>query len=208
MSKNPIVIGVSWLKSLDYCEYKFYLHKVKGIGLQITKKIQEGTQIHEHKEKEFLKEAKPTSWIEFLQSEELTITKEIDFDKQIGDIILLGKIDEIAVDKEKIQIIDDKPRAFPYLGSKLQIYAYCYLFNEKFKEQPKPIFATLRDRDTNEVTWQQRYSKNEENEFFQVFHRMRSILLQNEDPIPTKNPNKCRACQFKDSCEYSLAKSI
>lgn len=203
---NPRVVGASWLQSLGYCEYKFYLHKVKGIELKITKKIQEGTDIHETKEQEFIKEATPTTWKEFLQSKEPTITKEADFDKQIGDIILLGKIDEIAVDKEKIQIIDDKPRAFPYDATKLQIYAYCYLFNEKFKEQPKPIFATLRDRDTNKIVWQQKFSKTEEEHFFQKFHRMRSILFQKEDPVPTKNPNKCRACQFKDSCEFSLVK--
>ena len=139
--QNPKVIGASWLQSHNYCEYKFYLHKVKGIGVEITKTIQKGSEVHEKKEKEFLKEATPTTWLEFLDSKELTITKEVDFDKQIGDIILLGKIDEIAVDKEKIQIIDDKPKAFPYEATKLQIFAYCYLFKEKFKEQPKPVLA-------------------------------------------------------------------
>jgi len=207
MSKeNPRVVGASWLQSLNYCEYKFYLHKVKGIELIITKKIKEGTEIHLAKEQEFIKEAKPATWLEFLDSEELTIAKEVNLDKQIGDIILLGKVDEIAVDKDKIQIIDDKPRAFPYEATKLQIYAYCYLFKEKFKEYPKPIIATLRDRDSNKIVWQQPFSKKEEEQFFHSFHRMRSILFQKEDPIPTKNPNKCRACQFKDTCEYSLVK--
>ena len=203
---NPRPIGVSWFQSLGYCEYKFYLHKVKGIDVIITKAIQKGTEVHSEKEEKFLEAAKPGTWKELLEAEELTITKEADFDKQIGDIILLGKIDEIAVDKDKIQIIDDKPRAFPYDATKLQIFAYCYLFKEKFKEQPKPILATLRDRDTNKIVWQKEFSKSEESQFLEAFHRMRSILLQDEDPIPTKNPNKCRACQFKDNCEFSLVK--
>ena len=152
-------LGASWLQTFDYCEYKFYLHKVKGLEVQITKALQEGTDIHEAKEQEFIKEAKPTTWLEFLDSKELTITKEANFDKQIGDIILLGKIDEIAVDKDKILIIDDKPRAYPYPGTLTQLYAYCYLFNEKFKEQPKPIFASLRDRNTNEIVWQKKFTK-------------------------------------------------
>ena len=205
MEKSPRVIGASWLQSLDYCEYKFYLHKVKGIEIQITKAIQEGTEVHEAKEQEFAKVATPATWKEFLDSKELTITKEVDFDKQIGDIILLGKLDQIAMDKDKILVIDDKPRAYPYPGTLIQLYAYCYLFNERFKEQPKPIFASLRDRDTNKTVWQKEFTKEEQDSFFQVFHRMRKILFQQEEPIPTKNPNKCRACQFKDQCEFSLA---
>ena len=203
---SPKIVGASWFQNFGYCEYKFYLHKVKGFEVEVTKKIQEGSEIHEKKEKEFLKEATPITWLDFLKSEELAITKEVDFDRQIGDVILLGKIDEIAVDKEKIQIIEDKPNAFPYDATKLQIYAYCFLFNEKFKEQPKPILAVLRNRDTNQIVWEQIYSKKEEALFFSTFHRLRSILLQQEEPIPTKNPNKCKSCQFKDKCEYSLAK--
>lgn len=202
---NPITIGASWLQSLDYCEYKFYLHKVKGFEVEITKRIQEGTNIHTKKEQDFLKESAPTTWKNFLQSEELTITREVDFDKQIGDIVLFGRIDEIAIDKTNIHIIDDKPRAFPYNGTKLQLFTYCYLFKEKFKEQPKTIIATLRDRDTNKIVWEQEFSREQENKFFEAFHRMRSILLQKEEPIPTKNSNKCRSCQFKDSCKFSLA---
>jgi len=204
---NPKVIGASWLQSLKYCEYKFYLHKVKGFEVKITKKIREGTEIHALKEEKFIKEAKPITWSEFLASKELTITKEVDFDKQIGDIILLGKIDEIAVDKDRIQIIDDKPRAFPYDSTKLQLYAYCYLFKERFRDQIKPIYSILRDRDTNKIVWQQKFSKSEQEEFFSVFHRLRNILFEKEDPIPTKNPNKCRSCQFRESCEFSLVKS-
>ena len=202
---KPKPVGASWLQSLGYCEYKFYLHKVKGIEVEITKQIQEGREIHELKEQEFIKEAIPVTWQEFLDSKELTITKEVDFYKQIGDILLLGKIDEIGVDKDKIQIIDDKPRPFPYNATKLQIYAYCYLFKERFKEQPKPLIAILRDRDTNQVVWQQKFAMEEEKEFLEAFYRMRSILLEKEEPIPTKNPNKCRACQFRNVCEFSLA---
>ncbi len=203
---NLKIVGASWLQGFKYCEYKFYLHKVKGIDVKITKPIQRGIEIHEAKEQEFRKEATPVTWKELLEAEELTITREADFNKQLGDIMLLGRIDEITVDKEKICIIDDKPNAFPYDATKLQIYAYCYLFRETFKEQPKPVIATLRDRDTSQVIWQQEFSKAEEQSFLKEFYRMRAILLQKEDPVPTKSPNKCRACQFKDTCEFSMVK--
>ncbi len=204
MIKINLKIGASWFQSYGYCEYKFYLHKVLGIDLEITKKVNEGTLIHTNKEKEFIKVAEPISWNKFLESEELTITKEVNFDNQIGDVILLGKIDEIAIDKEKILIIDDKPKAFPNESTRLQLYAYCYLFKEKFKEIRKPIFAVLRERDSNRIVWQKEYSKLEEDEFFREFHRMKNILLGLEDPLPTDNSNKCKACQFKYNCKYSL----
>ena len=124
------IIGASWFQTYDFCEYKFYLHKVKGLKLELTKQIKEGLNIHSEKEQEFLKEAELISLPEFIHAEEPTITKELELYYKLGDIIILGKVDEILIDKEKVQIIEDKPKAYPFNSSKLQLYTYCYLFNK------------------------------------------------------------------------------
>ena len=200
-------IGASWFITHGYCEYKLYLQKVLGIEPPKTQEMIIGSEIHEEKEKAFLEKAEEGTWEEFLKAEELTITKEVFFEQKVGDIILLGKVDEIAVDKDSIRIIDDKPKAFPYIGTKNQILAYCYLFREQFKPLEKKLSAALRNRDTNQIVWEQEFNKSSEEQFFTAFHRLRNILLEKEEPIPTKNQNKCRACQFNKMCKHSLAKT-
>lgn len=203
------VIGASWFTSFCYCEYKFYLEKVLRIEVPKTQDMILGIQVHQEKENKFLEEAEEISWREFLEAEKPVTTKEAEFEKQIGDILLLGRIDEITSDKSGIYILDDKPNPKLYNSSKLQLYTYCFLFQETFKDSlNKPIFAMLRDRDTNQVVWTQEFTKDSEQEFFEVFHRMRSLLLKKEVPTPTNNPNKCKACIYNklNKCNKSLAK--
>ena len=197
-------IGASWFIVQGYCEYKLYLQKVLGLELPKTQEMMLGSEIHENKEKEFLEKAKEGTWEDFLKAEELTITKEVFFEQKIGDIILLGKVDEIAIDKDSITIIDDKPRAFPYNGTKNQLLAYCYLFKEQFKPLQKKLSAALRNRDTNQIVWEQEFDKSSEEQFFTTFHRLRNVLLEKEEPVPTTNKNKCQACQFNQMCKFSL----
>ena len=199
-------INASSFLTYGYCEYKFFLNKVKNIILPRTTLMMEGSLIHEEKESEFLKEAEITTWDEFLKSEELTITKEVFLEKDIGDFLLSGKIDEISVDSNEINIIEDKPNAYPYDSVKLQTFAYCFLFKENFNNLNKKIYAVIRDRDTNLIVWKNEFTKELENLFFTNFYRMRNILLQKEEPIPTTNSNKCKSCQYNQICEFSLVK--
>ena len=41
-----------------------------------------------------------------------------------------------------------------------------------------------------------------------VLNETRGYWLSEREPIPTTNPNKCRACEFRDLCESSLARSL
>ncbi|MEK6830269.1 MAG: hypothetical protein AABY15_09200, partial [Nanoarchaeota archaeon] len=49
------------------------------------------------------------------------------------------------------------------------------------------------------------YSKAEEQQFFTTFYRLRSVLFEQEEPTPTDNPKKCNACQFKETCKFSVS---
>ena len=200
---NFLVIGASWFAIHGYCEYKLYLDKILKIKIPETEEMVLGSYVHKEKEEEFLKKAEIGTWEEFLKAEKLTIAKEVALKKQIGDTILLGIIDEIAIDKDFIYIIDDKPNAFPFNSIKKQLSAYCYLFKENF-ESNKRLFAALRDRDKNVIVWQEEYEKELEKDFLSAFHRIRKIILREEEPIPTNNANKCFKCRFNRTCEKSL----
>jgi len=197
------VIGASWLATHEYCEYKLYLDKILKIRVPESEEMVIGRLIHQEKEGEFLKWAEPGTWEEFLKAEELTIAREVALKKQIGNTIISGVIDEIAIDKDFIYIIDDKPNAFPFNTVKKQLSAYCYLFKENFSSSKK-LFAVLRDRDRKMVVWQKEYDGKLEEEFFIAFHRIRKIILLEEEPIATDNPNKCLKCRFNKVCEKSL----
>lgn len=41
-----------------------------------------------------------------------------------------------------------------------------------------------------------------------VLNQTRGYWLSERKPIPTTNPNKCRACEFRDLCESSLARTL
>src|SRR3989344_6360325 len=115
---KSLVIGASWFLTHGYCEYKTYLERVLHVVVPETEAMVAGSFIHKNKEEAFLKEADIGTWDEFLKSEQLTITKEVALQKNIGDVLLMGIIDEVAIDKDSIYIIEDKPRAYPFSSVK------------------------------------------------------------------------------------------
>jgi len=205
--EKKIVIKASWLGSMDYCEYKWYLENVMGVPLPVTKAMTVGTNKHAKKEAEFLEVATPTTMQEFLKSTKYTITKEITLSKEFDDFILIGKLDELAIDAQNVYVIDDKPRAYPWPGVKLQLYAYCVLFEENFKGLNKKIIAVLRNRDTNDEVWNNKFTDTERSKTFEVLNRIKSLFEQKVEPIPSTNPRKCQACVLhkQKKCEHSAA---
>ena len=209
MIQKP-TIKASWLGSHEYCEYKWYLENVLKEEMPIVKAMVVGKEIHQIKEDEFRKVAKPTTPKEFLESKFYTITKEISLKKEFEDFILLGKIDELGVDANNLYVIDDKPKAKPWLGTKRQIWAYCILVKEFVKENypeysNKKIFAILRNRDSNIEVWKEEFNENNVIDVFNVISRMLSLFKKETEPIPNKIPGKCRACVLhkNNKCESS-----
>ena len=50
-------LHISWLYAQDYCEYQLYLDQVKGIEVDDTPAMVEGSAEHQRLEDEFLAEA-------------------------------------------------------------------------------------------------------------------------------------------------------
>ena len=142
MNSQSVVIGASWFQEASFCEQKLYLTKVKKLPLVETKAMAEGAQIHEGKYENFAKSATPTTWEEFFKSDELTISREVELQHISNNVVLLGRIDELSCDKDGIYITDDKPSDYAYIGVRKQIWAYCHLLENNFKDLiQKPVYA-------------------------------------------------------------------
>lgn len=209
MIEKP-VINASWLSSHEYCEWKWYLENVMKEKVPATRDMAIGKEIHQNKEDKFKEVAIPTTAEEFLKSKFYTITKEIYLRKEFDDFILVGKIDELGVDINNLYVIDDKPRAKPYLGTKRQIWAYCILINEFVKEKypehlNKKVLAILRDRDSNKEVWKEEFIEDNKKDVLNVIKRMIFLFRQEIEPIANNISAKCGACILHkmNACKFS-----
>lgn len=207
MDIKPIVIGASWFQEASFCEQKLYLSKVKKLPLIETKAMVEGAQIHEGKYEDFAKSAEPATWEEFFRSEQLAASREVELQHIGSNVVLLGRIDELSCDKDGIYVTDDKPGDYAYIGVRKQIWAYCHLLENNFRDLiNKPIYAVLKNRDNGEIIWKEKYAGAHKEQFLLAMLRLRDVLSEKRKPEPTKNPNKCKACQYNKVCGFSLAK--
>jgi CRISPR-associated protein Cas4 len=204
---NKLVIKASGFGTHDYCEWKWYLENVLGEEIPTTKEMTKGALVHQEKEDKFLEVATPTTVEKFLASTKYTLTKEIPLKKEFEELLLVGKIDELAVDKGNVYVIDDKPNAHPWLGTKRQIWAYCLLFKGNFPKIHKRIIAILRDRDTDAEVWQKDFDAADEKEILAVMERMTKLFRKEIEPVPCSYPNKCKACVLhkEGKCKHSCA---
>ena len=208
MDNPTVVIGASWFQEASFCEQKLYLTKVKKLPLIETKAMLKGAEIHEGKYEDFVKTAVPTTWEEFFKSEKLVTSREVELQHISNNIVLLGRIDEVSCDKDGIYVTDDKPNDYAYIGVRKQIWAYCHLLENTFKDLiKKPVYAVLKNRDNGEIVWKEKYSGAHREQFLLAMLRLRDVLSEKRKPEPTKNPNKCRVCQYNKVCEFSLARN-
>ncbi len=207
MQTKPIVIGASWFQEASFCEQKLFLTKVKRIPLVETEPMKEGKIIHEGKYEDFAKSAEPTTWEDFFKSDKLVTSREVELQNISNNVVLLGRIDELSCDKDGIYVTDDKPNDYAYIGVRKQIWAYCHLLENNFRNLiTKPVYAVLKNRDNGEIVWKEKYTGAHKEQFLLAMLRLRDVLSENRKPEPTKNPNKCKVCQYNKVCEFSLAK--
>ena len=204
---RTVVIGASWFQEASFCEQKLYLAKVKKIPLIETKAMMEGALIHEDKYGDFAKSAIPATWDEFFKSETLVTSREVELQHISNNVVLLGRIDELSCDRDGIYITDDKPSDYAYIGVRKQIWAYCHLLENNFRNLiQKPVYAVLKNRDNGEIVWKEKYSGAHKEQFLLAMLRLRDVLSEKRKPEPTRNARKCAVCQYNKVCEFSLAK--
>lgn len=127
----------------------------------------------------------------------------IEFSLENQELNLRGKVDKIELLDGYYYPIEIKSGKPPLKGvwksDALQIAAYAILIEEEFKKEVPVGFVDylqIGDRITVPLNNPLR------EELFTVLNEINSILDGNCVPEIVQNPNKCRACDYADFCEY------
>ena len=192
---------ISWLNTQGYCEYSLYLEYSQGISTAPTMEMTEGTRGHAILEKKFKETAEPLSFedaFELSKEEEILSREMFVIDTKNG---IRGYIDEIRMTPDAIIIIDDKPGTVAYPSTINQVLAYCLAFKNMMGDDNRRIIAALRQRGTDNVFWHEEFNEKNENNITYQINFIHRLINDQRNPIPTKNPNKCRKCRFQSYCE-------
>ncbi len=196
-----VYLTPSLVSTQSWCEWQIYLEKVKGQKRKFRQVVKEGTKVHQALEEQHKKEAEEMTLARFL--EEGGITRELYLICEKHGIS--GKIDEIILTDDKVIIIDDKKTPKPYDGYKHQLYAYALLVDEELVPR-RPIYVALRDSETQEVTWIQEYKEDHKEKLLNLMERIRNIIKEETEPIPTESQKTCSYCSL--DCPKRLAPYI
>ncbi len=202
-------IPISWLHTQDYCEYQIFLEHVKGISAGRSAAMETGSMGHAKLDAEHAAKVTEVMSLEeaLVQSAERRVTlvmRGVDVENDY----LKGNIDEIQLDPVQITIIDDKPtkgRAWP--ADIKQVWGYCWAYSDQRKPD-RPLYGAVRDRDTQDFVWQESFTEAARNSTYNTVMRLLDILKGNRAAVPTKKPQKCRPCRFREVCDKCLTRDF
>ncbi|MBQ6138757.1 MAG: Dna2/Cas4 domain-containing protein [Methanobrevibacter sp.] len=192
---------ISWLNTQGYCEYSLYLEYCQGVSTAPTREMVEGTHGHAVLEEKFKETAQPSTFqdaFELSKEEEILSREMFVIDTEDG---IRGFIDEVRMGPDKIIIIDDKPGNRAYPSTINQVRAYCLAFKNMIGDDNRTIIAALRQRGTDNIFWSEEFNESNEQNIKYTINFLHRLIDDKRDPIPTKNPNKCRKCRFQSYCE-------
>ncbi len=194
------LIPVSWLHTHAYCEYQLYLEKAMGVEAPPSPEMLAGTHQHNSLDAEHQKRAEIELTIpEAAQKAQIEAIILISRDIPVRGKSVYGRIDEVVFEPARILVIDDKPSAQPFFSNRLQVWGYCQAFLEAYSPSI-PLFGALRQEDSGEVVWLERFSQEQGDLIEATARRIRAVLSGSEPPQTSGNARKCRPCRFKISC--------
>ena len=203
---QPRFLHISWLYAQDYCEYQLYLDQVKGVEVDDTPAMVEGSAEHQRLEDEFLAKAEAEYTFEEAveESQKTPITSRELYveDRSLG---IRGYIDELILNPDGFTVIDDKPvgrTGKVYPSSKHQVYGYCMaLKNMLAPDEQRPITAAVRARGSDRIVWSEAFDTKAEKKVQRLIKRVHGLI---DGDIPFKSATqayKCRPCRFFDVCD-------
>ena len=205
-----IKIRASELATFDYCEYFLYLQSEKG-DFYFNKQPEylfKGIEAHKLLDEKFLRQTtRKMSMRKLLVSKGRIRTRPdasgIMLQAKLGDINLIGKMDEIVSDITGVYVIDDKPHYQPYKGYQNQVRTYCFLLQENFKKElgHKQLFSMLRNTQTQEVFWREAFSEEVKEELIKTLTHISNIKRAEIQPRKAVNKAKCYSCRYAVSCK-------
>jgi len=108
--EQPGFLHISWLYAQDYCEYQLYLEQVKGIAVDSTPAMVEGSDEHQRLEDEFLAKAElEYTFEEAVEESKSTPISSRELYVEDRSLNIRGYIDELVLSPDGFTVIDDKP---------------------------------------------------------------------------------------------------
>ena len=204
--EQPRFLHIAWLYAQDYCEYQLYLDQVKGVAVDDTPAMVEGSAEHQRLEDEFLAKAEA----EYTFEEAVEESKKIPIssrelyveDRSLG---IRGYIDELVLNPDGFTVIDDKPvgrtdKVYP--SSKHQVYGYCIALKSMLgPDEQRPITAAVRARGSDRIVWSEAFDTKAERKVQRLIKRVHGLINGDIQFKSATQAYKCRPCRFFDACD-------
>ena len=202
----PRFLHISWLYAQDYCEYQLYLDQVKGIEVDDTPAMVEGSAEHQRLEDEFLAKAETEyTFEEAVEESRQTPISSRELYVEDRSLGIRGYIDELTLNPDGFTVIDDKPvgrTGKVYPSSKHQVYGYCMALKQMLgPDEQRPITAAVRARGSDRIVWSEAFDTKAEKKVQRLIKRVHGLIYGD---IPFKSATqsyKCRPCRFFDVCD-------
>ncbi|MBI2445969.1 Dna2/Cas4 domain-containing protein [Candidatus Micrarchaeota archaeon] len=204
------VIRASELSEFGYCQKKWFLNRTTPKDSAFTSShLLKGQQVHDELDRQFM--AKVTTSIRFQTFMEATRrvvmrpdASDAVFRTQVGEVLLIGKPDELWSDSTGIYVVEDKPHFSAWEGYRLQVMAYAFIiFRENQRKLGllgKKVFGLLRNRDTGEIFWRRPYTKEIDRVIEGKLLAMHKCLTVRDLTEKVTNKRKCAGCRFEQKC--------
>ncbi|MDD5037920.1 MAG: Dna2/Cas4 domain-containing protein [Dehalococcoidales bacterium] len=201
INERPL-FPISWLQKQEFCEYQIYLENVAGIKVEPTRQMVIGKGEHENLYEEFKKEAVPATLDEMLLESKKARVLSRELSVRDSGHGIYGLIDEVLLAPDSFIVIDDKPGTKTFLSNINQVFGYCLAFKSSVVVQDsRPVIAALRERGTDNIYWSVPFDSQAEEHITTVIERVHSLLVGALEFNSSDNPNKCRACRFRERCD-------
>ena len=206
-SKGNSWIAISEFHQQAYCEVQLKF-KWQGIKKE-TPAMKIGSEIHEQKFKDFLGKTKELEQVGIQNAIKRAIENEESFSGREVFIIspnfrIFGVIDQVDINPGGIIVSDDKPSEYSYLSDKSQIIAYAIAFKDQYRP-PLDVFMRIKNRDSGDITWEDVLTQEWVDFLMEKVNRLHELAQGKRDFEPTKKPNKCKACSYRDVCDQKIS---
>ena len=204
--REPRFLHISWLYAQDYCEYQLYLDQVKGIEVNDTLAMVEGSAERQQLEDEFLAKAEAEyTFEEALEESKRTSISSRELYVEDRSLGIRGYIDELVLNPDGFTVIDDKPvgrTGKVYPSSKHQVYGYCIALRSMLgTDEQRPITAAVRARGSDRIVWSEAFDTKAEKKIQRLIKRVHGLIDGDISFKSATQAYKCRPCRFFDVCD-------
>jgi len=204
--EQPRFLHISWLYAQDYCEYQLYLDQVKGVTVDDTPAMVEGSVEHQRLEDAFLAKAEVEyTFEEAVEESRRTPISSRELYVEDRSLNIRGYIDELVLSPDGFTVIDDKHvgrSVKVYPSSKHQVYGYCIALKSMLgPEERRPITAAVRARGSDRIVWSEAFDSKAEKKVQRLIKRVHGLLAGDIQFKSATQAYKCRPCRFFDVCD-------